>query len=227
MYGDIIDHGLQKQAQSLLQQLRQPFSFPSFEDMQIKALVHSLMAPVVTDTVPSNVEAAKVIRIGEVYNVPVVTGTPEFIELDFPILGPLHNDCQVPEMGADYDHWHIDWRFFPDMLYQVISSAYGRATGGAPEDLALLLMHLLVDAKHSSKPERRALRCQRMHSRFMPTAQPWLSLLEKANEGKKVCDDICPHKGFPLAGAMEDARGRYCPGHGLLWSKKGELVKQT
>jgi hypothetical protein len=191
-------------------------------------LITEWMKPVTTTSKPINVEDAKAVLVGEVYLVNVVTSKAPPLPLVLPILGPLHDDAEVPQMGASFGHWHVDWRFIPDKLYRIIIQQYGRLAGAAMEDLPLLLMHFLLNPKLSSEPQRRPLRCVRRHSHFTPTAQPWLADLEKANLGKRVCDNICPHRGFSLVGAVEDANGnRLCPGHGLAWNKQGGLVRQT
>lgn len=228
MNSDIVDQVWEAQGRSMRQQI-QLLQYEPFDPLLSYALqtARDLMKPVSTASNPINVEDAKSVKVGDVYLVNVITSQQE-MNLDLPVLGPVHEDCEVPEMNADLLHWHVDWRFIPDMLYQVIVRAFGKASGGATEDLPLLLMHVIPLAAGSSAPQRRALRCARPHSHFKATAQPWLAALEQVNLGKRVCDDICPHRGFSLVGAVELPNGvRLCPGHGLAWSKDGELVRQT
>jgi nitrite reductase/ring-hydroxylating ferredoxin subunit len=228
MEGDIINQAWSQVTHNLQQQLRQQSQMPQFDPFLSQALqlARSLMRSVATTSDPINIEDAKSVTVGEVYLVNVIRGKD--LELDLPVLGPLHDDCEVPEMNAAFNHWHIDWRFVPDLLYQVITRAFGKASGGVMEDLLLLLMNMTLPASSSSEPQRRALRCVRPHSHFKATAQAWLAALEKVNEGKRACNNICPHRGFSLVGAVEDANGvRLCPGHGLAWNKQGELVRQT
>src|SRR5262245_53713021 len=82
------------------------------------------------------VEDAATVHVGKVYSVPVVRLNAVYLNLILPIFGSVHNDKEIPEMLADYDHWHIDWRFVPNSLFDVVRNTFGKVTGGAMGDLA-------------------------------------------------------------------------------------------
>jgi hypothetical protein len=188
---------------------------------------------------PVKIEDATTVRVGGVYLVNcamfeakhVHPGFERFsgIEILIPLLGDLHEDPEIePELGA---HWHIDWRFIPSPMYEAFSNAAVHAEvtsrGFRPYNANLHLAIVVKASGASAEPSRKALVCWRAHAIYNRKAL-FLPLLERMYKSKRVCNNVCPHKGISLVGAPEDANGaRTCPGHGLTWGRNGCLVRRA
>jgi hypothetical protein len=136
-----------------------------------------------------------------------------------PTVGPKHRD--VEHLQFAYEHYHIDWRFVDDYVFERASAWHGvphakviTATVGRDcVDGAIVLKRrkcrrpmpdfppLPVGNRYCSRPE---------DSRW--------SDLESAHAGCRLkAGNICPHRGIDLTPFIKADGTAICPGHGLRW----------
>jgi hypothetical protein len=193
-----------------------------------------------------NIENAEEVKIGQTYFVNVITMRKDCPAqgASFPVLGDEHDDKDfIPVFPDSSPHWHVDWRFIPESLYaplvKLFLSVFGQnaeqlgcpwrgvANGGYDPDARNLELACVIPGHLVVNVQRWPLPCFRQQLRWEAVPE-WLPNLEAAYKDKKVCDNVCPHRGISLTGAWEDENGvRVCPGHGLMWNKEGCLVPRT
>lgn len=199
--------------------------------MRISTLALRVRCPNVLD-----IEEAKTVEIGKTYFVNVVTTRKDSPGLgaSFPVLGDEHDDSDfIPIFPENSPHWHIDWRFIPINLYPAVVKMFLGFFGQNVRDYGYdpatpnLQLACVLPGSVIVRVGRWPLPVFRQQLRW--EALPgWLPALEAAYKDKRVCDNVCPHRGISLTGAPEDERGvRVCPGHGLAWDKEGCLVPRA
>src|SRR5215831_19849425 len=72
------------------------------------------------------VESRAEIKVGNYYSVPCVDIEDGPLSLILPVLGPLHDDHEIPQFGNDAasPHWHVFWPFVPKELYRTLLTAW-------------------------------------------------------------------------------------------------------
>jgi hypothetical protein len=205
----------------------------------ISNLQTSLQATMIRMSYPGivNIEDAKTVKVGQTYFVNVATTHKNSAAqgASFPILGDAHDDADFIAVFPDNMlHLHLDWRFIPENLYAPVVKMFVEFYGqsASPELLfdpstKNLQLACVIPGSAVVSTQRWPLPCFRQQLRW-ETYPDWMPNLEAAYKDKKVCDNVCPHRGISLTGAPEDENGnRVCPGHGLMWNKEGCLVPRT
>lgn len=209
-------------------------------DMALESLRARAMFPHAVD-----VEDAKTVKVGETYFVTVVMTREDCPARGayFPVLGDEHSDADFISIFPDnVPHWHIDWRFIPQNLYPSVvelfltvfgqnaesfDRSHGVQNAGYAPGTRNLQLACVLPASIIVGVQRWPLPCWRQQLRW-EAVPDWLVNLERAYRDKKVCDNVCPHRGISLTGTPEDKNGvRVCPGHGLAWDKDGCLVPRS
>ncbi len=136
-----------------------------------------------------------------------------------PVIGEVHEDREM--IGFQPDHIHVDVRFAwlnGEDAWRVMSQP-------------LVARDHSWDEIHRSEPTRfefmrRRLRCKRPGQLF--PVGVWTPKLEQAHAGCRVgADGLCPHRGIPIAAGEQLPDGSMvCPGHGLRWGKRGQLLRR-
>lgn len=127
----------------------------------------------------------------------------------FPTLGTAHSD---PEIGADYQHVHVDWRFVSKA--QLRRSIRRVVTNGRTEEYVSVIV---IKEAYCAGNERRKMRCKRIAFEF-PMSDAVGVPLQKIYANAVAKCDTCPHRGISLVGAPVVSGARVCPGHGLVWN---------
>lgn len=159
------------------------------------------------------IEDAKEVIVGKIYDVPVsesILGGLVFKKGEyFPTLGSPHSD---PEIGADYQHIHVDWRFVSKSQFKRSTRRVGRQDRGQE-----YVTVIVIKQESVGFPKRMKMRCKRIAFEFpmsdsvgVPLQKIYASAVDKCN--------ICPHRGISLVGAPVVNGARVCPGHGLAWN---------
>lgn len=162
--------------------------------------------------------------VGVFYRVPCVLVPFGFYGLKWvPVIGPKHRDV---ELGADWDHWHVDWRFVPASVLRSAGSPrldwspHGKVVSN---DSPFPGEHKLTGA---TELKRRL--CKRQMPDFPARPRPAWAEMETAQRAR--CDrlkdgHICPHRGIDLRPFAKPDGTAICPGHGLHWNlRTGELL---
>lgn len=126
-----------------------------------------------------------------------------------PLLGGEHSD---PEIGANYPHTHVDWRFVSTSRFRAISKLKISLNYGLD-----ILVALIIPPRAIGGYETRRMLCKRASLTF-PTRQEINGKLEKHYANAVAKCDVCPHRGISLVGAPVVNGARVCPGHGLAWN---------
>lgn len=167
-------------------------------------------------------------EIGRYYRVPCIFVPTGFCSAEptwVPVIGPKHAD---PELGADRDHWHVDWRFAPARMLRAATGV----VSGSPHGKVISFdgeHHEHVDAdghwvqKLTRPPVLRRMLCKRLMPDFPVRPRPAWAAMELAQRAR--CDrlkdgHICPHRGIDLRPFARPDGTAVCPGHGLHWDLK-------
>jgi hypothetical protein len=126
-----------------------------------------------------------------------------------PVQLPSHHD---KELGVEFEHFHIDWRFVGKASYEanLKGSRYP-------------LMGCIVGNIDRGKLEYRRMQCKREMPSFPATANDVFARFEAKYQKLCINPDkpVCPHRGVDLRTApIEIIDGKavlICPGHGLGW----------
>lgn len=167
----------------------------------------------------SNVIDAKV---GQFYMVPCLRVPFKFCGTEWvPVLGPKHRDA---ELGADWDHFHIDWRFASDKMLRDCRGISGSPHGNVISNDAgrWNAPHKIIGA-----PVLKRRKCKRAMPEFPACQEPKWTALEVGQ--RERCDKlkdghICPHRGIDLRPFARPDGTAVCPGHGLHWDLKTGLL---
>jgi hypothetical protein len=165
-------------------------------------------------------------KVGQFYQVPcLVVAMPFYGETVIPVIGPKHSD---PELGATWDHYHIDWRFVPWRMLRaatskIFGSPHGRVISNDSKSLG-------INGSISGNPVMRSRKCKRLMPEFPSYPKSSFTVFERAQRVR--CDKLkdghtCPHRGIDLR-PFERADGTaICPGHGLHWDlRTGALLRR-
>lgn len=120
-----------------------------------------------------------------------------------PVLTPAHSD---PDLGADYAHYHIDYRFVDATAFARYRTQE-RAKAGyvVLADAPISMMRRKAKRPHLSFPEFKS-------SRHLPKMER-----RYADCSIDLDNPVCPHKGICLQDAPIVDGVIVCPGHGLGW----------
>jgi hypothetical protein len=157
--------------------------------------------------------------IGQSYSVPCVfmTSNATYGTGWIPVLSPAHSD---PEIGVPGQHYHPDFRFVPQEMFDRAESLRGERKVGD-----------VVWTNDSSAVELREMECLRKPLIF-PAQNPhrkeegarasfplhWEDMERKYSVCRiNLNDPVCPHRGICLKGAPVVDGVIVCPGHGLGW----------
>ena len=192
---------------------------------------------------PKNVEVGKFYIVPCVWQQKGMRYASQKMGRYIPVNSHLHEDKKV--IGADFLHWHIDWRFVETRLWkQRIEGGYEngfydpayKATEGKLEVANVIIYHKDAYRHYSNGTDDkmiyyRRLKCKRPYmvktffenDIFRQPAKSWVfSLSEKfCNSQLKKDGDrlICPHKGIAIDKNCKDKDGNYiCPGHLLRFN---------
>jgi len=164
--------------------------------------------------------------IGKFYRVPCVLlpqSRPFYGGMHFvPVIGPKHSD---EELGVDWEHFHVDWRFVPlrSLLaaseFSAQCTPQGKVISSDHEDT---FTHAL-----SGKTVLKLRQCRRAMPDFPQSLGPKWAFME--SQQRKRCDKlkdghICPHRGIDLRPFVKPDGTAICPGHGLHWDLKTGLL---
>lgn len=155
------------------------------------------------------------------------------------VFGPRHDDLELLRVG---DHYHVDVRFLepaavPVVMAQCLQAlgrpmeAYLMAVAGqslvTPQMLPALFGFVLPVVGDGSASPRPFL-CHREMPPYPVEMAAWLPVLEAQYQGQQLTErGRCPHRGLPVAGAVQrDADGvRRCVGHGLCFDGQGKVLQ--
>lgn len=145
-----------------------------------------------------------------------------------PVLGNKHDD---KDLGVEFLHWHIDWRFIAPMQMQeaMLCGAY---TG--PSARRYVLGRVITRTQVAShapeqeldgEPELRIRTCYQVMPDFPQASNKLWHAFEESYACRKLRNGICPHRGIPLKQFEKEDGTAICPGHGLRWNlKTGVLI---
>ena len=169
--------------------------------------------------------AAIMAVVGCHYLVPCLVGDPRVAWMAndrnlVPVIGPMHSDKDF--IGADFEHFHIDWRFVEDVM-----APYLRGFEYSPHGHVIRGQQLLEGPY--LKPLYRSMKCVRLMPDFpaFKNEYGWAAL-ERAQ--RRTCNklkpgNICPHRGIDLTPFEQPDGTAICPGHGLRWNlRTGEMI---
>lgn len=188
------------------------------------------------------------VEVGKYYTVPcvkVISG------IYLAISSYLHNDKKI--IGIGFDHWHIDWRFVSENVWQseCVNSKYSsygsivREVGipvvynDDPEQNTLQGYNHPITSTYDKTVYYKRLLCKREYSAgqfFELKSLPdnnWVPKMQKHFCGSKLKREgdklICPHKGILIDKKCKDKEGNYvCPGHLLRFNPETlECIKTT
>ena len=129
-----------------------------------------------------------------------------------PVIGAEHEDREIIGNGAM--HFHVDWRFAPEELYEAAVRGH-RHYGGEFEAV-------LVGWEAG---ESMMVKCLREYRRFPREHAFWIEKLERKH-ADSVLGEVCPHRGFPMRGCRVAGGVIECPGHGLRWDVLSGRLKR-
>lgn len=161
-------------------------------------------------------------EVGVFYRVPSLMVRREFFgEKWVPVIGSKHRDR---ELGVEWDHWHIDWRFASERMFVGCS----RGSTGQPHS-SVINNDSMDDWRPSltGVPELKHRKCRRVMPDFpVLPKQPWAAM-EAAQRTR--CDRLkdghtCPHRGIDLRPFAQADGTAICPGHGLRWDLRTGLL---
>ena len=161
-------------------------------------------------------------KVGQYYKVPCLRMQLWFCGEEFvPVLGPKHTDI---ELGVDWEHMHIDWRFASNRMFQASSlgitgSPHGRVISN---DGPAFGPHGI-----RRDPVFRRRLCRRVMPDFPVLPKPPWAAMEAAQ--RQRCDKLkdghtCPHRGIDLRPFARPDGTAICPGHGLHWDLRTGLL---
>ena len=161
-------------------------------------------------------------EVGAFYLVPCLKLRRQFFgELWVPVIGPKHRDV---ELGVNWEHWHIDWRFASKRMFLGCS----RGSTGQPHG-SVISNDGPDDFKPSltGTPELKRRKCRRLMPDFPVAPRPKWAAMEVAQRGR--CDKLkdghtCPHRGIDLRPFEQEDGTAICPGHGLRWDMRTGLL---
>lgn len=187
-------------------------------------------------------EQTQPLEVGEMYRVQCIRVKPDFvnIKLWIPIVGERHADHLETGFPADFldpnrpdyslPHIHVDMRFLTKKEMEMMG--FSETVAGAVRCIADVeirnddpvdIFYVPGKIKHR--------RCLRQWQTLKVTNFDWNAKLRVQFERKYQNHQInpkcptCPHQGFDLSTVEPDELGRrICPGHRLIWSKKGKLI---
>ena len=160
--------------------------------------------------------------VGAFYRVPCLKVRALFFgALWVPVIGPKHRD---PELVVDWEHWHIDWRFASERMFQ----GWSRGLTGQPHG-CVISNDSPDDFKPSltGTPQLKRRKCRRPMPDFPVLSKaPWAAM-EAAQRAR--CDRLkdghtCPHRGIDLRPFAQADGTAVCPGHGLRWDLRTGLL---
>lgn len=136
-----------------------------------------------------------------------------------PINGKPHTD---PELGVNWEHYHIDWRYFEyeDRVRIFLQASPGLGTSDTD------YYFVVVRADEVIRLEtRRMLRYDLEGFEPARAFAQWLLILEKNFAGVKCKGNRCPHRGADLTNCIPNENGQItCPYHAMIIDKKTMTV---
>lgn len=176
------------------------------------------------NTAQNDVAAGPQFKVGALYAVPCVRVPLGFYGLIWvPVLGPKHRDL---ELGVDWEHWHVDWRFVPD------STLFHASTGWRKSPHGKVVSNDNPDRRGEHQltgtPKLKRRLCRRQMPEFPASPRPVWADMEAAQ--RKRCDRLkdghtCPHRGIDLRPFVGEDGTAICPLHGLRWDlRTGAMV---
>lgn len=123
-----------------------------------------------------------------------------------PVNGKPHKD---EELGVDWEHYHVDWRFIPEKDRVKYAGDHGHFNNTD--------YYYIVIRKEDV--EFLEWRTSEHKTSFEPAQYfaHWIIRLEKEYTGKRCKGKKCPHKGADLSDCIPNSnREITCPYHGLL-----------
>jgi hypothetical protein len=161
--------------------------------------------------------------VGKYYQVPCVKGTetPPFLNFAkkgqwIPILLPKHDD---PEIGAPFQHYHLDFRFLTEWSLKKAGFAWVLAQphGYGETHQRKFYQEEIV---------YRRMKCKREMPQYPRHIARWMPTLCAKYKGSRLVNGKCPHKGIDLSGCVPVNGVVTCPGHGLMWDvETGKMVE--
>lgn len=144
-----------------------------------------------------------------------------------PIIGPLHADVEFLNFAVE--HYHIDFRFVDPTSFANVSHQY------ANEGQVSQLLGLVIGKEQIIEgPTEQIVTCHRPMPVYPIRSRngevlPYFCALEDAFADWVIdpAVPICPHRGLPLDGLVDENGVAICSGHGLAWNMKtGKCVRR-
>jgi Rieske [2Fe-2S] domain len=170
--------------------------------------------------------------VGKFYMVPCIyVATPQKpsswrIDNFIPIIGPKHEDGEA--LNFPHQHYHIDWRFVPQAMFENCSDYIGKPHGHVVSN---------THGNHvvEGEPVLKLRKCRREMPDFPAapigrssgTTRSWagLEVVQTFVCNKLKPGNICPHRGIDLTPFVKPDGTVICPGHGLRWdTNTGDLL---
>lgn len=161
---------------------------------------------------------------GKFYQVPCVKVT-EWHRFKgwLPILGPFHEDAEFVKFP--WMHYHLDWRFVPQRVFDDMSAYRGPAYVHAS---VIQCPNRMGDITISAGPELKRMKYKRPTPAYPSSAATWLPQLTDKYVDAKIVRGLCPHRGIPVEAMVRDGDILTCPGHGLRFSAStGRICRQA
>lgn len=131
-----------------------------------------------------------------------------------------HTDIEIVNFPAE--HYHYDFRFFPEELVTTLIGDYEDFITESPDEWMVVVQRA---DEIISKPYLTELVCLREMPVF-PLNYTFSRRLEKAYEQHSLVNNVCPHKGYMTFESTRDGCDQICPGHGLGF-KDGKVCRRS
>ena len=169
-----------------------------------------------------------------------------------PVLGPRHNDTEI--IGFDPEHFHLDFRFVEEDLFQQAEAA---APVNAIYAISWVYRNVISTLAPDTEPQQRARLNPRGQLVDLETGEacpapveswyqhrtaeyrreypenptyllPWIKKLEQAYAKARLKPDMkCPHRGADLHGLEVKNNQVICPLHGLRWNVRSGRMEPS
>lgn len=166
-------------------------------------------------------------KVGEFYRVPCLQVRSLRLKMTpygnvwVPVIGPKHSD---PDIGATWQHYHIDWRFVSDRMFENCSLS----VTGTPHGSVISHDNYRLHDGIKGTPSLKRRKCKRVMPSF--PARPCGVFASMEASQRQRCDRLkdghtCPHRGIDLRPFVQADGTAICPGHGMRWDlRTGELL---
>lgn len=162
--------------------------------------------------------------LGHFYEVPCVRVTTwHSFSGWLPVLGPFHEDAEF--VGFPWPHFHLDWRFVPQRLFEYMAFFRGPSYVHAS---VIQCPDRRGDKVILDGPEMKRRKLKRPTPNYPSCAATWLPRMTAKYADARIISGACPHRGIPVGAMVRDGDTLTCPGHGLRFNAlTGRVCSQS